>query len=72
MRLQNIRDFRLPTHIFEGLTLLGCYAALICKLLDISGQPIGLLYEGQELVDGKDLDDETDRFGLFRPRILNR
>jgi hypothetical protein len=32
-RLQNARDFRLPPHVFEALTLQGCYAGSICKLL---------------------------------------
>jgi hypothetical protein len=32
---------------------------------DISGHPIGLLFEGQALVDGKKLEDGIDRFKLF-------
>jgi hypothetical protein len=32
-RLQNARDFILPPHVFEAVTLLGCYAASVCKLL---------------------------------------
>jgi hypothetical protein len=32
-RLRNARDFRLPPHVFEALTLPGCYAASVCKLL---------------------------------------
>ena len=32
-RIQNTRDFNLPPRVFEALTLLGCCAASICKLL---------------------------------------
>jgi hypothetical protein len=41
-------------------------------VIDVSGQPIGLILKAQVVLDGMNLEDETDKFGPFRPRKLDR
>jgi len=43
-RLQNARDFRVPPHVFEALSLRGCYAASICKLLQTFGDSLSVSF----------------------------